>query len=84
LQNGDWCVIGAALSADVGACESLQTPSDLVQATAGVGTFTVSFPPLSVDIDVDFDFPASGDLPRSVSIEATNCLVDCAMHDCRP
>jgi len=84
LKSGGWCVISAALSEDIEACEAFQAPSNPIQATGGTGTFTVSTQPLAIDIDVEFDFAASGDLPQTVSVEADNCLADCVANDCRP
>jgi hypothetical protein len=84
LKSAGWCVIGAVISDDVEACEAFERPSDPVEASAGEGTFTVSTQPLSIDMDVTFEFPASSGLPESVSVEADSCLADCVMNDCRP
>lgn len=84
LKSGGWCVIGAAISDDVEACEAVEMPSNALEATAGEGTFTISTQPLAISIDVRFDFPASNGLPESVSVEADDCVADCATSDCRP
>ncbi len=84
LKSGGWCVIGASVSRDVEACEAYDPPSDAVEATAGEGTFTIDPQPLSIDIDVRFEFPPTSGLPESVSVEAASCVASCAMSDCRP
>ena len=84
LTSGGWCVIRAALASDIEACERLEAPSDQVQASASVGTFTISTQPPVINIDVDFEFPANSGLPESVSVEANDCLADCVLNDCRP
>jgi len=84
LKSGGWCVIRAAVSDDVEACEAFQVPSNPVEAAEGEGTFTIATQPLAIDIDAVFEFPASGSLPQSVSVEADNCLADCVANDCRP
>lgn len=84
LKSGGWCVSGAIVSDDVETCEDMKRPGEGVQATGGDGTFSIGSQPATVTADLTLEFPSSGDLPESVSIQVTNCLADCLKNDCRP
>jgi hypothetical protein len=80
VMSGDWCLQQARLSADVTACEQMETPTSPVMASDITGTISVG---PSINIDVDLTFQNSGDLPEMVSFDVTACTADCMPNDCR-